>query len=493
MNRLERILLSLGFGLLLIVACYTLIQRGLSLSSITRIAICLVPLAIIVTMRLASVWLGLIIGSFAFTFSFPLPVLQRLEPSIYLLMMIGAIFILRSSLRPPRLSALLHIESLAMLVCAILITGRFLYDRPGSAQLGQVGGAGEATVYVIGVLSYFLVAIIASENYSIKINIRLAFKLVIVGVLIDFFLMILNPSSRATFSQHLFRRPVWVLMPMIIAMSMQKDSLVRKTTNNPRVPLPLLSTAATLILGISTPFRSRPFFAVAMVLGVSYFYGRLRRFALTLIPILMLLLVIIFLFGEDKLSPKTARSLSTLLPVDKLHIAQTAKEYGMSSESGWQSRFRGRMYHIAWEKIREKPWFGKGFSLSRTELIFALSGARDFERTTYSLAMSGGYHNSVLTIAVFCGVPCALSFLVALGISFLNVIRTNTSQIDSHTKLLVASLFGFFLPCVGQMLMNGTSKHFFVVCVLMGLIRGIINRINKDLTHTPALPVERTN
>jgi hypothetical protein len=114
--------------------------------------------------------------------------------------------------------------------------------------------------------------------------------------------------------------------------------------------------------------------------------------------------------------------------------------------------------------------------ISRADLGFALSGRGDKERTLLGLAMAGGYHNSVLALAVFSGIPSAIAFTLALVVGAWRFYRIGRGTWVSDTRMLQAATLGFFFPCVGQMLMNGMGSSFYVVCVLLGAMRGFCVR-----------------
>ena len=118
--------------------------------------------------------------------------------------------------------------------------------------------------------------------------------------------------------------------------------------------------------------------------------------------------------------------------------------------------------------------FGKGFAFSREELIM-VSDQASKSANREGLAVAGGYHNSVLQLAVSCGVPAALLFLIVYAAVSIAFVRAAKSRIkDPYTLALCAGILGTFAANSGQMFMNGGPYHMFITCVMLGAMRGIL-------------------
>ena len=78
-------------------------------------------------------------------------------------------------------------------------------------------------------------------------------------------------SERATLVYiRLFGRPMWLLCPLFIAWATIRQDRLRAQGMIRSFPLAAVSSVLTICLGLTTPFRSRPFFAVGIVVGVAF-------------------------------------------------------------------------------------------------------------------------------------------------------------------------------------------------------------------------------
>jgi hypothetical protein len=96
------------------------------------------------------------------------------------------------------------------------------------------------------------------------------------------------------------------------------------------------------------------------------------------------------------------------------------------------------------------------------------------------LAVSGGYHNGLLTLAVFCGIPAALMFAVALLLTAKKFIRMLPGLDNVWLKYLSVSVMAAFVPYTFHMLINGSGPQIFKLCVMMGGMNGILWLVRHD-------------
>jgi O-antigen ligase len=172
------------------------------------------------------------------------------------------------------------------------------------------------------------------------------------------------------------------------------------------------------------------------------------------------------------------------------------RRYRGSAELGWHSDFRRTMNALAWRKIRRHPIVGNGFAFTREELVAVVGAARrgGLRNAQEALATSGGYHNTLIQMAVICGIPTVLLFViafVAIPRRFAMLVR---SVADPQTTVFAALLLGFFVASSVQMLTNGSGVDLFVVCCLLGIMNGIMYRIGKHRQHvaSSSSPRERS-
>ena len=138
------------------------------------------------------------------------------------------------------------------------------------------------------------------------------------------------------------------------------------------------------------------------------------------------------------------------------------------------------MYRYGWEQIKEHPIFGKGFAFTTSEMIASMSYIdvdihvqRAFEGIA-ALAMTGGYHNAVFELMVFCGIPAAILFVVAYFGIFVQFMKWCKSLPNMPLKIFSAGMAGYFVQASGQMLMNGSGAMFGQICVILGIMSGLM-------------------
>jgi hypothetical protein len=237
--------------------------------------------------------------------------------------------------------------------------------------------------------------------------------------------------------------------------------------------MPYLIMIGTMILSVITPFRSRPVFAVGIVMAVAYVHGRLRRLGTATLAGLGLIMLLWFIGGSGQVPFVVTRSLSTIMPVSDSMALDYANEFKSSSEFGWGSGFRAELNRMAWARIRERPVMGKGFGFTRDELLMHSYVSGSNEAMVSQLVTSGIYHDAIVELAVFCGLPLAALFVLAYLISLVKFVRFAPGIIDTDFRMMAAALLGFFVAESGQMLMNGGGRDFYYICMLMGAMRGL--------------------
>jgi len=192
-------------------------------------------------------------------------------------------------------------------------------------------------------------------------------------------------------------------------------------------------------------------------------------------------IVSIFLFsGPSEMPLMISRSLSIVLPVSPERVDEFAREFSASDERGWASPFRAELNRLAWYEISHNPLFGKGFVLSRDEIVWSFSRPRSFEEATKKLAVTGMYHDSLVELAVFCGIPAVVFFVISFFRVAIRFFHLVPDIADKKLKVLSSGLLGFFVATSGQMLMNGGGRDFFYMCVLLGVLRGIYVRCTSE-------------
>jgi hypothetical protein len=354
-------------------------------------------------------------------------------------------------------------ESRLMFFVAAVIAMRFLIDRPFSAVYGERGGGNTAVYLLGGAISYFVMIIISTKKWNLSRNLFILILLSTGSFIFDFIKRLLDIGYTEPWivARGLFGAPLWLLGSLLIAY------VINKTEKDPKKHLSILvimSVSIILFLGLITPFRSRPFVAAIMIVSVAYAFRATFKVLPALLTSAFCIVTCILLIGIERLPEWTLRSLSTIIPEDYL--------YEGIGELGWESKFRAYLLESAWDSIKESPYWGEGLSFSKTAYLSAIMTPSSKEDDIYGLILSGGYHNSIVMLAVKCGLPCAIAFFSAWIVSIFNFSSYLRRIEHNQIHIIGAGLLGYFLASSIQMLMNGGADDFFGICMLMGIMKG---------------------
>lgn len=459
-----------SYGMVVIFNCflaYALFQLvyNFSLKSALLAVIFLFPLMAGLFYVIQPIWLGVAVGLLEFSFTIEYSIFKQIEiPMI----VGGCIFVYTMALTAIQDND--HTISYNFAAKLILLSGaiillRVIYDRPGSANIGGMGGAGQAGIYVLAALSFWTFSILTAKEENHFLNFKWIIAIAVVSCVYE------TATYPFSFSQALFLRSAWLLYAFILAYVFYRNEK-NETFDNKWV---YLASLAIFLFAILSHHRSRPIFALGIIAAIAYCYGHFRRLSIFIVVISIIGIGGVFFIKPTALPASTLRSLSIVLPVSQEAIMEFAKEERVSSELGWESDFRSTLYKLAWNEIKKQPVFGRGFVFSKEYLNSIYRTADTYVSTlTASLALTGSHHNSLLTLAVNCGIPATLFYIFG---AFLLIKRflQNVKNIDSPEERLIASaIAGFSFPAVGQMLVNGSGRDFFIVTLLLGVMYGIL-------------------
>ncbi len=469
--RLEIFILACVMLGLAFMAGYRLLVDGVSVSSILGAAVMLTPHLMVAMLAASPFWVGLGLGGIGLTFSIPLQLLYRIEFGMVISGLLVVMVFLRFAFVSRKYSILVSIEDRLMAVVAVVILVRILYDHPGSARMGESGGLAEAFYIGLGVLCYFMMArLTGMGGWAVRSTFRLMLAMLTLVALAQG-VIAGREYGWAVAVRSAFGLQLWFLCAMVLSWALGRANR-SDPTRGPQI-LPYLVILGTMILSVVSPFRSRPVFAVGIVMAVAYVHGRLRRLGTVVLAGLGLVVLLWFIAGSDSVPFVVSRSLSTIMPVSETRAAEFSNEFKSSAEFGWGSDFRAALNQMAWARIRERPLAGAGFTFTREELIMQSYASGAQETLLAQLALSGIYHNVVLELAVFCGLPLAALFVIAYLISLVKFIRFAPGISDPDFRMIAAALLGFFVAESGQMLMNGGGRDFYHICMLLGAMRGL--------------------
>ena len=490
MARLYLVLITFVF-LVLAIFIGAAIPSGLSKSTILILAFIFVPMILFWIISFRSQWVGLTLGSTAVYFSLPLPIIWRMSPAMLWVCLLLAMIILGDCFKVSRKSLSWDWFSLSLVLSGVIVIVRVLVERPGSAELGGSGGGGEAVKIVLAYLAFWVATRIAAQPWDIRQNYRWIVVFSIIGLAVGITTFYTNlaqaeDSAELGVLSQLYSRGTWLLSALCITYF-----AFQKTRRSDAFTAFLLGSVVLLVfvgLAALTPHRSRPVFVIASFIVTAFAFkkGVSSLFPISLAGFVLLCLAIAV--GFDALPSTVQRSLSTVVPIDSRTLNVTE---GMSSETGWKSEFRAQMNQLAIDKISDSPFIGAGFGFSASDLNKVLQRAGDqntgeIQEVAEALALSGNYHNSILQLAVNCGVPAA--FLATIGIlglftKFLNFARRTVSQ---QTRFASSVIICTAVPVIGQMLMNGGGTDYFNALLLLGMGNGIMQNTHFQGRHEGA-------
>jgi hypothetical protein len=430
------------------------------------------PILIVGVLVLKRFWIGVAIGLLPIGYALPVRVIGAFGVNIIFACMIFALVLGAYCMGQYRKPIVHNAGGFLMVVSFLFLFARIIYDRPGSAFLGAEGGGRQAFNFLFGFFAFWAFSKLTAESeWNPMLTLKVMF-MVLLGAWFQELIQDGLPGGPMGVIANAYKQPAWLLASIVPAWIIYHYGFGKGPT---QINL-LLFLITMAIIGVSAfaGFRSRPLFAVGTLLVVAYVFRYHRQMITYLAASSVVGVIILASLGRDAIPASVLRTLSTFFPVPEGEQMRIAIEGGTSHEMGWESDFRAKLYELAWKKISGNPIFGDGFSFSTEDLISVYGATYEgLSAGVLRLAMVGGYHNSILQLAVGAGLVaggCAL-----LGMIFLcyRGIRIARRQTDLKNKLFCACLVGFLPPLMGQMLMNGSGKDFFIVCLVVGVVNGI--------------------
>jgi hypothetical protein len=462
-----------------------LLVRGISFLSAVKVAGIVAPFLLIIFLAYRRYWMGLAWGTMALTLNIPIAVLERLNLPILICAAVVVFTLAKEAIEKGQQRVLVGRGAKCIMFSGMLVLARFLWDRPGSARLGGSGGAGIAVVFVLAYFVFWAFSKLVVEGIDLGPNLRIVF---IGGLLALAWRFFRAYPVMYEFRLGLFHRPFWIIAPFLLA-----TAYMWRNRGKLKNDIFIYGVMAFLMgISVLSAHRSRPLFAIGVIGSVSYVYGRLKRAILAVAIIGVIGLTMLLIINKGGLPAGVKRSLSTIVPIAREEFAPIAKQYEMSSEVGWTSGFRAALFKIGTQKIRRNPFFGTGFSFTIEQLIAELYVlGLTAEDLLSSMALTGGYHNSLLALAVFCGLPAAILFACGYVLLTWGFVRRAVSYDDPLHRYFAACLLGFFVPSSGQMLMNGGSFDFLAICLALGMMNGMLIRPEREVVSEETIDSSR--
>jgi hypothetical protein len=360
-------------------------------------------------------------------------------------------------------------------ITAIVVVLRLIFDRPGSARLGSTGGAGEAVAILLGMIVYFVGSKLCATPWDARKNYRATLLISVIA----YFPLALEMVKRIIYGYeqlNLYTVPMFSLAAFALVYFLYRSSV--STKHRYKMGLYVL-TGLMLVASFVSARRAAPYAAILSILTILFCFRRIKVFLLVGLCLAPLL------FGFALLSPQSiprsmARTLSTVLSKEMAHDLQT--KYESLGEIGWESEWRSRLASMAWQDIRQHPFVGRGFAFSFADILaaVAVAGMSRQDALYEGLALSGGYHDGILTMAAFCGLPAAVAMVASMLSLFAVFIWRVRKVAPSPMKMFAAGLAGTFMANFIQMATNGSGPNIYILCALMAVMNGILFK----LSHT---------
>lgn len=469
------------FNLVIFIVLYMLgamyittqVIGGINLSGLLKLGGLLSPVLLMLFLSWRRYWIGILLGLMTIHYTFPIIFLDRIPVEVMflgamLVLTIGEMAIVRVRAAPPFRGA-----ARLLMLAGVIIWARVLWDRPGSARMGMSGGLWQASLFALSPLAFWVTNRHASGEWPLRKNLIVA--TIMTGLWYAWAigsLTVREGLSRALVMG--FGTAAWWLSSAFLVFCFARAA--RPGASGGIRLLARATPALVLTLSLFAGFRSRPVFALGIIAMVATIYRQLGR-------TFMILIVagVIGLGGMLSLFPagipqRIMRTMSLVVSINQRYATDQyySKELGMSGEMGWRSTIRGELWTYGVEKIKEHPWIGRGFAFDVQDFI-SVSGFRGIGVSSDAMRLgSGSYHNSLMSLAVACGLPAVLLFsfgFVRLVIRFVR--RTLQDHANPDRQGTATVLLGYLAAATGQMLMNGDGNDILHLCMVLGILHGL--------------------
>lgn len=473
-ERLKMFCLMVFFSLVMVMVAVQLVSEAWISAGLWSLLL-VVPLSSSFALQQREAWFPVLVGVSGIWSTVPLPFVDRI--SIGIAGSVGLAIVLvagrGSGARLPRVwrgPGLVF----AGLFCILIL--RIAIDRPGSARLGDSGGMGEALILGSSSIMFWVAAVSVQWIRDWKVAWR---RMLITGMVawgVETAALFFDPRKhvdRAVPLYFLFIVPVWLLCGMFEAWWLDRKS-GQEVARADRIAVPLwwgeLPILLTpILLSATSPHRSWPLLALGITLTACLLYRRFWKALFLIVPVIGLLVAVVLWVGTENLPLSSRRALSIVSP----KFARGLKE---DVETGWRSDFRIAMHKMSWARIKQNPLVGAGFrfELSEMDSLIPWTGVDPTGTGLERLALSGGYHNSVIQVATTCGIPAAALFVLGLGIVVVRYGVLVRSLPASAEKRFLAAVAGYSVALIGTMVVNGLGLQFAMVCAMTGGMHGML-------------------
>jgi len=459
-------ILTIIYTLLILFLTARLLSYDFIINKIIYLGVALTPIFLIIIISLQEYWLILGIIATIPTSKIPLPLLDALSFNYVInagiLMLIIAEITIKKKIDKKIFA---QFPSKSMAIFFLWTLARLIYDKPGAGSVGGIGGLSSALPTVLAGACYF-----STLNLSLKIKIREQhIKFLFIGILICTIEVIYKnifyfiPKGFIS----LFSYPaIWFLSLLAITKPLEKAG---KTIFKNEVIL--ISGSILIIISSVLSLNRLPFVYAVISLGLAYYlYNVFNKYIRILIPAFIVIFSIV-LFNPDIIPKAAVRTLSLITPsymIDK----SISQEVG---EIGWESDWRTQLAKTAWYDMVQNPFLGKGFSFSHSELYYNAIIAKTGDAGRFGgLLSSGGYHNSILFMAVKLGIPITILFIVIVLNIYIRFFVFTKRMDNTILKRFSVMLACVFVCMIGKMLTNGGPLDIFNISILLAVMQGMM-------------------
>jgi len=461
-------ILTIIYTILILFLTSKLLSYDFIINKMIYLGVALLPIFLIIVISLQEYWMILAIIAIIPTSKIPLPLLDALSFNYVIntgiLLLIIAEITIKKRIDSKIFS---QFPSKAMSIFFLWCLVRFIYDRPGAGSTGGIGGLSSALPTVLAGACYFSVL-----DLSLKTKIKEQhIKFLFLGVLIC--------ASEVIYKNALYFLPrgfisifsfpaIWFLAFLTITKPLENAN---KTIFKNEVVLIIVSIL--IIISSVLSLNRLPLVSASVSLGLAYYlYNVFHKYIRILIPAFIIILGIV-LFKPEIIPKAAIRTLSLITPsymIDK----SISQEVG---EIGWESDWRTTLAKIAWHDMKQKPLLGKGFSFSQSELYYNAIIARSGDSGRFGgLLSSGGYHNSILFMAVKLGIPITLLFIAIMCNVYMRFLIFTKIMDNTILKRFSVMLASVFVCMLGKMLTNGGPLDIFNISIILGVMQGVMLR-----------------
>lgn len=442
------------------------LARGVTFISMARFLVLTIPIWFALLLKLRPYWIGILLGlSASRGREIPIALFEMIPIQlIFSILMMGVLvldmLITHHSIWPKTKAGRAH------LLLFLIAMAWYIIERPGSYRMGAESAGGSLAIQIVGGLLLFPIAahelkngIDVRKNMITALILSFSFYLIAIG-------QMYNSRGMEFAIGKLSLMSFWAFSPLLLAMLM-------KNAEKKRMYLYSADIWAICILlsGLVAMHRSRIVMATGVVLIIAWAYGRIRRYVAIVFAGALIALSAFMIGG---IPPRFLRSASLFLPASLVH--QSA--IGQRMELGYESPFRADMIRRGIERIRARPIFGRGTSISVEEaysIVSAGTQTQGYEKYQDFLELGGGYHNMFITIAVYYGITGLLLFSIVIATSTRQAMAFIVKNISNNPLtycLVVASLACMYAYMV-QFTINGGSPDLRKVLLYTGILHGI--------------------